>query len=117
MVLSDSKVYWKDLLEFLSEEYPNQLEFAERIYRTKYAKTWFPSTSHGALVLSPTPKYEDFFKHPSIAINNSNDDFGRVSLTVSFGDSSSQSEHILPKEEAFQRLISFLESYDKSQRV
>jgi hypothetical protein len=119
MVLSDVDTRWKELVELLAEEYPSQLEFAERIHRSSHSKAWFPSTSHGALVLSPTSNYEEQKQHPLISVNVSHDDPSRASLKVwtRFGDSNSLSQFVLPKEEAFERLTSFLESYACSRNI
>ena len=113
--MSESLGNWNALLQFFRglEGSETQAEFAQRIVNSEFAGEWFASTSHGALVLTPVPDYDEGADLPLIAMQGRD---GNVALEVwtRRGDSNSLSKFLLNKDDAWERLLSFLKSYGRS---
>ena len=108
-------VNWNAILEFFRglEGSETQVEFAQQMANSEFAGEWFASTSHGALVLTPVPDYEEGADFPLIALKERD---GKVALEVwtRRSDSNSLSKFLLNKDDAWERLLSFLRSYRRS---
>ena len=107
---------WAFIVKYYkSEEYLGtfQAMCASRLATSEWADRWFPSTSHGCLVLSPTPDFNRRNEFPCICVFGEEGE-ARIEVWGAYGDSNSLSRFRLTQEVGLERLCSFLESYKKS---